>query len=167
MSPTNTANDALASQLAATIQAFENSITACPPKVWGENIGPHEFWYLAYHSIFWLDCYSSESVEGYTPPAPFTMAEMDPAGLYPDRVYTKDELLTFLARARATALGAVAAMDGEGAAARWKFGRYDFSVFEKFLLITRHLQHHTGQLQLLLRQGGAEPPRWVRQWPNS
>jgi len=27
----------------------------------------------------------------------------------------------------------------------------------------RHVQHHAGQLQLLLRRAGVTPPRWVRQ----
>ncbi len=161
------ARNALASQLAAAIQAMENSITAATPAVWGDRIGPHEFWYLAYHTIFWLDCYSTDDVEGYVPPAPFTVAEMDPAGLYPERVYTKDELLGFLVRARATALDAVTAMDEASAAKPWTFGRYSLASFERFLLVMRHVQHHTAQLQLLLRQGGIEPPRWVRQWPNT
>lgn len=163
--PFDLARNALASQLAASVQAMENSITACPPHVWGDRIGPHEFWYIAYHTAFWLDAYSTDDVEGYVPPAPFTLAEMDPAGLYPDRVYTKDELLAYLGRARAAALTVVQAMDEASAAKRWTFGSYDLSSYERFLLSTRHVQHHTAQLQLLLRQGGVEPPRWVRQWP--
>jgi hypothetical protein len=36
----------------------------------------------------------SASDKGFTPPAPFTLDEMDERGLLPDRVYTKEELLT-------------------------------------------------------------------------
>ncbi len=154
--------DALARQLGAALQAMENAITTCPPHVWGDRIGPHEFWYLVYHTAFWLDCYSMAEPESYEPPAPFTRAEMDPAGLYPDRVYSKEEMLDFLARGRAHALREVLALTPESAAARWHFHTYDLSRFEAFLNTTRHVQHHVGQLQLLLRQGGAEPPRWVR-----
>lgn len=159
------ARNALASQLAASIQAMENSITACPPNVWGERIGPHEFWYLVYHTAFWLDCYSTSTPESYVPPAPYTLGEMDPAGVYPERVYTKDEMLAFLAHSRTRALRELLALTPESAAERWRFYSYDLSRFEAFLNTNRHVQHHVGQLQLLLRQGGAQPPRWVRTMP--
>ena len=32
-----------------------------------------EFWYVVYHALFWLDLYLSGAVEGFAPPAPFTL----------------------------------------------------------------------------------------------
>ncbi|MFN8587918.1 MAG: DinB family protein [Candidatus Eisenbacteria bacterium] len=157
-----TARDAVARQLGAAVTALENAIRACPPNVWGERIGPHEFWYLAFHTIFWLDCYATAEPETYSPPSPYSLTEMDPAGLYPERVYSPDELLAFLAGARANAGRELLALTPESAESRWKFHTYDLSRLEAFLNVTRHVQHHVGQLQLLLRQGGAQPPRWVR-----
>lgn len=157
--------DAAARQLGAAATALENAIRACPPQVWGDRVGPHEFWYLAYHTIFWLDCYALPDANAYVPPAPFTLGEFDPDGVYPERPYTPDELLAYLARARANALGQLLALTPETAQLRWKFYTYDLSRLEAFLNVTRHMQHHVGQLQLLLRQGGAQPPRWVRTMP--
>jgi hypothetical protein len=57
-------------------------------------------WYLAYHALFWLDLYLSGSEEGFTPPAPFTLDELDPAGLVPERPHTKDELHAYLEHGR-------------------------------------------------------------------
>ena len=156
------ARDAAARQLGAAATALENAIRACPPTVWGTQIGPHQFWYLAFHTIFWLDAYALADAETYAPPAPYTRGEFDPEGVYPDRVYTPDELLAYLALARPNALGELLALTPETAEARWRFHGYDLSRLEAFLNVTRHVQHHVGQLQLLLRQGGAEPPRWVR-----
>ncbi len=51
-----------------------------------------EFWYIAYHTLFWLDLYLSGAVEGFAPPEPFTLDELDPAGVTPDRPYSKAEL---------------------------------------------------------------------------
>ncbi len=59
--------------------------------------GFSEFWYVAYHCLFWTDLYLSGAVEGFTPPAPFTLDELDPAGVLPDRQYTREELLAYLA----------------------------------------------------------------------
>ena len=86
-------------QFGASIETLENVITACPDNLWGDREKHHEFWYVAYHTIFWLDYYMSSDRENFTPPSPFTMSEMDPEGLLPDRVYSKKELLDYLAYA--------------------------------------------------------------------
>ena len=74
--------------------------TSFGPLACGDDPGQRsefsEFWYIAYHTLFWLDLYLSGSVEGFAPPAPFTLDELDPAGLLPDRRYTRDELLAYL-----------------------------------------------------------------------
>src|SRR5687767_10159520 len=90
-------------QFGAAITMLENALQACPDELWRERlyqeraIQPEfaEFWYVIYHTLFWLDFYLSDSAEGFAPPAPFTLSEMD-AGLLPERVYTKDELQAYL-----------------------------------------------------------------------
>ncbi|MFP6581511.1 MAG: DinB family protein [Candidatus Hydrogenedentota bacterium] len=84
-------NDILWSQFGASIEALEQAIEMCPDDLWQRE----EVWYLAYHTLFWLDCYLSETLEGFKPPVPFTLDEMDPAGILPDRTYTRDELLAY------------------------------------------------------------------------
>ena len=37
----------------------------------------------------------------------------------------------------------------------------ELSVLEMHHYSARHVQHHAAQLNLLLRQGGVTPPRWV------
>jgi hypothetical protein len=62
---------------------------ACPEDLWSKpvkklpdrHIGFKEFWYIAFHTLFFLDLYLSESDKGFTPPAPFTLDEMDERGL--------------------------------------------------------------------------------------
>ena len=62
-------------QFGATITMLENAIRACLDELWCEHLHseslPHsdfsEFWYVAYHTLFWLDFYLSESIEGFTP----------------------------------------------------------------------------------------------------
>ena len=65
-------------------------MAACPDELWrvrlwddAELPGAAEFWYIAYHTLFWLDLYLSGAVEGFAPPAPFTLDELDPAGCCP------------------------------------------------------------------------------------
>lgn len=152
---------ATAAQFGAAIDMLENAIVACPESQWGGPDDWQAFWYLASHTLFWLDHYLSESPERHRPPAPFGLEELDPAGVLPPRVYSKDELLGYLAYGRAKARAAMAALTDERAAGPCAFPRRDCSVLELHLYNLRHVQHHTGQLQLLLRQAGVTPPRWV------
>ena len=90
-------------QFDAATNMLENAIIVCPDELWSESLwGNHsqrpdlsQFWYVTYHTLFWLDLYLSGAVEGFAPPAPFTLDELDPAGLLPPQTYTKDELRAY------------------------------------------------------------------------
>ena len=85
------------SQFGAAIDMLENAMRAAPERVWSDRSSQPEFWYVAYHTLFFLDFYLSETSAGFQPPAPFTLSELDPEGVLPDRVYPKMELLAYLA----------------------------------------------------------------------
>lgn len=87
-------------QFGASIDMLENAIRACPETLWGDRSQKPEFWYIAFHTLFYIDLYLSESAAGFAPPAPFTLDEMDERGLLPERVYTKEELQGYLEHGR-------------------------------------------------------------------
>ena len=157
-------------QFGGAIDMLENAIHACPEKVWSDPTRKPEwakndvvgFWYLVYHTLFWLDFYLSESTEGFHPPAPFTLDEADPAGLLPDRPYTKDELLGYLEHGRRKCRARIAGLTDEGAREGRKFFGSSEGPFAELLLYNlRHVQHHTAQLNLILRQQTDSAPNWV------
>jgi uncharacterized damage-inducible protein DinB len=163
-------------QFGAAIDMLENAIDACPDEVWSDPSKRPEwptndvvgYWYLVYHTLFWLDHYLSDvREEEFRPPEPFTLDEMDPAGLLPERPYTKEELRAYLHHGREKCRAVIEALDDREMFERkpparpWRGGA-DSSVAEVFLYNMRHVQHHTAQLNLILRQRtGAEAPRWV------
>lgn len=49
-----------------------------------------------YHTIFWLDYSCSDSAEGFSVPAPFTVSEPEMDDVLPERAYTRQELQTYL-----------------------------------------------------------------------
>jgi hypothetical protein len=151
-------------QFGAAIDMLENALLACPDEVWSDpahRAAEQEFWYLAYHTLFFLDYYLSESADGFAPPAPFALAELDPAGILPERVYTKDELHAYLEHGRKKCRATIAALTDERARQRCGFERPDVSVAELLLYTMRHVQHHAAQLNLILRQTTGSAPRWV------
>ena len=147
-------------QLGAAVESLENAIKACPEKVWGDKAGSHEFWYITYHTLFFLDYYMSCTDEGFAPPEPFTLSELDPSGLLPERVYTKDELLKYLEHGRNKSRKVIDVLTEETAHKPCGFKK-DLTVAELYLYTMRHVQHHAAQLNLLLRQQTDSAPEWV------
>ena len=153
-------------QLGAAIDMLENALLACPDKLWSDRSRRPEFWYVVFHTLFFLDLYLSDSVEGFTPPAPFTLDELDPAGLLPERPYAKAELQTYLDHGRKKCSAMIEALTDEKARQRCGFEWVDINVAELLLYNMRHVQHHAGQLNLILRQTTDSAPRWVAKTKN-
>ena len=157
-------------QFGAAIDMLDNAIRACPEGLWSANTesppdastGAAEFWYLAYHALFWLDYYSADSPDTFIPPSPFTRSELDPAGTLPERVYSKSELLTYLDHGRNRCGSAIARLTADNAPERCAFEWLDLNRAELLLYNMRHVQHHAAQLNLLLRQTAGSAPHWVR-----
>ena len=158
-------NDALRQlvwrQFGAAIDALEAAIRACPDSLWGDRSRRPEFWYVAFHTLFFLDYYSAKARDGFAPPAPFGLEEMDPEGVMPPRVYTREELLRYLEYGRERSREAIRRLTEESIEHPSPMSRSGLSEFELLVYGTRHVQHHSAQLNLMLRQAGIEPPRWV------
>jgi uncharacterized damage-inducible protein DinB len=148
-------------QFGAAIDMIENAMQACPDELWGDRSQRPEFWYLVYHTLFFLDLYLSESDKGFAPPPPFTLEEMDPEGGLPERPYTREELQTYLEHGRNKCRATLEGLSEEKAQQRCGFWWLDVSVAELMLYNMRHVQHHAAQLNLILRQKTDSAPRWV------
>jgi hypothetical protein len=159
---------AIWNQFGAAIDMLENAIRACPDELWSDPSKKPEwkshdvagFWYVVFHTVFFLDFYMADSPQAFAPPAPFTLDELDPAGLLPDRPYTKDEMLKYLEYSRAKSKTAIESLTEDRA--RGESGFQELSRAELLLYVMRHVQHHAGQLNLLLRQNIDSAPRWVK-----
>ncbi len=148
-------------QFGAAIDMLENGIRACPENIWSDRTRKPEYWYIVYHTVFFLDFYLSESEDKFAPPAGYSLSELDPSGVLPDRVYTKDELLAYLEHGRYKCRAAIAALTEERAHKPCGFRRGELTEAELLLYTMRHVQHHAAQLNLILRQTIDSAPNWV------
>ncbi len=156
-------------QFGAAIDMLDNAVRACPDELWRArlwNTGTSqpesaEFWYVAYHTLFWLDLQLSESAEGFAPLPPFTLDELDPRGLLPERVYTKEELLGYLEYGRDKCRRRIAGLTDELAPQHARPDWHEMSVAELLLYNLRHVQEHASQLNMLLGQHIDSAPGWV------
>ena len=155
-------------QLGAAIDMLENALLACPNAHWNERLWSDQeqpdyptFWYLTYHTLFWLDLYLRGSIEGFAPPAPF-----NPDDDLPERPYTRDELHTYLVHLRQKCQTTITELSDEQAhqqvAFPWSRGK-PVSYLELLLYTMRHVQEHAAQLSLFLGQHGIpdEALGWV------
>lgn len=149
-------------QLGGAIDMLENAVLACPDELWRAGEPPRALWYVTFHTLFFLDLYTFGSVEGFTPPPPFTLDELDPAGVFPERVYSRDELCAYLGACRERCRSAIVALTDEAAARRCEFEWVQASYGELLLGNVRHVQHHTAQLNWVLGEATGTAPRWVR-----
>ena len=177
MKPLDTSwNAALWQQFGAAMDMLDNALVACPDSLWRERLWSEprddpqppfgEFWFIAYHTLYWLDLYlssiaeSSSTVTPPSPPSPFPAPSLDAdAGTPTERSYTKDELRVYLAYMRQKCQSSIAMVLGERARYPYEFpwergqGR-PISYMELMLYTMRHTQEHAAQLSLFLGQHG-------------
>ena len=153
-----TIKESLWTQFGASIDMLEHAIELCPAEEWNTST---KFWYNTYHCLFFTDYYLSMQPKDFAPPPPFSFSEFDDE--LPERVYSKDELLGYLAHCRNKCRTLIAGLTTAHLSERWinSSGSMNYAVLEIQLYNMRHVQHHAAQLNLLLRQAINDAPDWV------
>ena len=160
-------------QFGAAIDTLGDALRDCPDELWEARLwadqpdqwvaaGFGAFWYLAYHTLFWLDLYLTGAEEGFAPPAPFDLVEMEASEVLP-RTYTRDELLGYLEVCRRTCQATLASLATEQAYRLCRFPWGELPYAELQLYSLRHVQEHAAQLHLFLGQQAGKATRWVPQ----
>ena len=156
-------------QFGGAIDMLDNALVACPDSLWRQVVWHDpsvpsqraEFWYVAYHALFWLDLYLFGAEEGFAPPAPYSLVEQDDAaGPLPDQPYSREEMRAYLAYARQKCRTTIETMTDERAHQPVNFGWMRegevVSYFELQLYSMRHVQGHAAELSLLLGEHGIQ-----------
>ena len=163
--------EVLRSQFGASMDMLGFAINDCPEELWQAKLwddpnappGFSDFWYVAYHTLFWLDLYLSGAAEGFNPPASFDLNELVPEGVLPGRVFRKAELLAYLDHCRQEWAGILDGFTDKKAHQDcefpWSKGKISFA--ELLLDNMRHVQEHGAQLRMFLGQQRSVNARWV------
>jgi DinB superfamily len=162
----NALKESLWKQFGASIDMLKNAIELYPDDYWDAN---KKLFYMAYHTLIFLDYYLTIPPEDFSAALPFTITEPDNQpedaidDIIPNRIYSKNELLEYLQSSRNKCHLLISDLTEEKLAERWieEEGTRNYSFFELLLYNMRHVQHHAAQLNLLLRQGINNAPRWV------
>ena len=155
-------------QFGASIDYLADTVSVCPDEYWRAslwktpNTKPEfsQYWYVVYHTLFWLHLYLTGAEEGFVPPAPFELIEMEENQL-PKTVYSKAELQTYLEYCRKRCAATIEALTEDTAQQPCQFAWGEVSFAELLLYNLRHVQEIAAQLSLFLGQNGVSVPDFV------
>ena len=164
-------NEMLWHQFGAAIDMLDDAIKNCPNELWETQLwddepdqwvakGFSKFWYLCYHTLFWLDLYLTGAEEGFSPPAPFDLVEMESNESLP-RPYSREELLGYLLTCRQNCQAVISAMSQEQANRLCQFSWGEVTFAELQLYNLRHVMEHSAQLRMFLGQQANKSATWV------
>jgi hypothetical protein len=147
-------------QYGAAIDMLDDTITLCPDELWTARVWEDtedarygHYWFIAYHTLAWLDKYLTGTSEGFGLPAPFL------AGRLPETPYTKEEVQGYLKDCRERCQATIAALTDERA---HQMTEWDLPYLELQLYNMRHVQEHASQLNYVLGEHGVQGLDWVR-----
>lgn len=155
-------------QFKVALDTLGNALRACPDELWTARLwadqpdqwvaaGFGTFWYLGYHTLFWVDLYLTGAEEGFAPPAPFDLVEMAANETLP-RTYSRAELLAYLAGCCDRCQTVIDGMSAQQAARLCRFPWGELPFAELQLYSMRHVQEHAAQLHLFLGQQAGKAP---------
>jgi len=159
-------------QFGASIEMLKGTIALWPDQYWNLN---NKIYYLSYHTFLFLDYYLTIPPTNYTAPLPFTMIPSDKVPPYavddllPNRLYTQKELLESLQTCGQKCRHVIFSLTEENMQRVWidhpddiaGTSTLNYSVHEILLYNLKHVQHHVGQLNLLLREETGHAVDWV------
>lgn len=146
-------------QFGAAIDMLDDTLTLCPDELWTARVWEDtedarygQYWFIAYHTLAWLDKYVTGASAGFVLPAPFI------AGALPRTPYTKEDVQGYLKVCRQRCQAAIEALTDERAQqmTEWKM-----PYFELLLYTMRHVQEHASQLNYVLGEHGVKGLDWV------
>lgn len=160
----------------ATIAMFANVIEICPNSLWEKK---DRFFYLAYHTVVFLDYYLSYPVKTFEPKLPYTIISEHELprhaidDVLPNRLYSREEIISYISSAREKCNGLLGPTANQDLLTNWiEASEVELhglcpSIVEKYSLLEilfynfRHVQHHVAQLNYILREKANLAAEWI------
>lgn len=159
-----------------SIEMLKSIVQLCSDDLWRQD---QRFYYLTYHTVIFLDYYLTYPVKDFQPLLPYRLVDADnlPEGaiddVIPVKLYTRQEVITALTYIQQKCRTLLLETTEEGLKNKWiEESEIDmhglcpslvvnYSITEILFYNLRHLQHHVGQLNYMLRQKIDKAADWV------
>ncbi len=149
-------------QFGAALDTLDDALSLCPDSLWTAVLWPDSddaryghFWFIAYHTLFWLDLFLTGSTEGFKPPPPFIRGKL------PEAPYTKADVQAYLRQCRQKSHATIEALTDEQAYRVCTFEWMEPTFLELQLYSMRHIQEHAAQLHYFLGRNGVSGSDWI------
>lgn len=160
----------------AAIDMLRNAIVMCPDALWQKQ---QSFYYLSFHTTIFLDYYLTFPVALFRPVLPYVLIDPNdlPPGaiddVMPARYYSREEMMAALSTIKIKCHDLIMTPDASLFEKQWiEENEIDlhglcptlvtaYTVLEILFYNLRHVQHHTGQLNMILRQEINQAPEWI------
>ena len=156
----------LAAQFGAALETLRRAVDACPPELWDDTRDRNAFWRVAFHTLWFVDLYSSDSVSAFTPwPqrgdeaqwfGPLHWQTGKPLHVGPPA--TPADINAYIAFLRGELPRRIALQPLDAPSG---FDWLPFSKLELHIYSVRHVQHHAAQLSARLRERAGITIDWV------
>lgn len=169
-------NQILWRHFGGSLRMLGEVIKTCPSNVWGED---RKIFLMSYHVLIFLDFYLSDPVKAFQPLLPYHLVSADNLpeeaidDVIPNETYSQQQMLQWLEEISVKAGNSILPRTEALWKERWikpeevelhglcpslveQYSRLDILYYN-----FRHVQHHIGQLNLLLRQRYGVAADWV------
>jgi hypothetical protein len=146
----------LQSQYFAALAMLKQAITECPPSVWGAPQDKDQFWFKAYHALYYAHKYLQIQPRDFV----HWKKHRNPGSQEP---LTRDETLEYLAFVEGQVADRIPLTDLE---ADVGFLGNRLSKLELHIINIRHIQEHTGELYERLGSRENTALGWAEQRHN-
>ncbi|MHA2006938.1 MAG: hypothetical protein ACXABO_02980 [Promethearchaeota archaeon] len=158
--------NAINEQYGAAIRMLEQNLKICPKEVWDDRSRGPPFWHVAYHAMWFLDWYLSDSIKTREN---FKSKFGDSASHFEqlvvtnirDVVLTSKQLLNYLSEIKEKTKNRIINLTSEELSQPSVFDWHGNSVLSSLLYNLRHLTLHIGALNLRLHREGVKLDNWV------
>jgi hypothetical protein len=161
---------------AAEIDMLKEAVMLCPDDLWQTD---RKFFYLTYHTTIFLDYYLTQPVKEFVPTLPYTITDSSslPAeavdDVIPNKFYSRQEILDYLTSIREKCREVTILTTDDKLTERWidpsEINLHglcpsmviNYTLLDILFYNLRHVQHHVGQLNYILRQRINKAPEWI------
>lgn len=168
--------EALWRNYAASLDMVANAIALYPEDAW---LAEGKFYFMAFHTAIFADYYLSHPVHHFAPRIMYSLCETDQIpeaaldDVLPKTLVSQQEILDYLKHIRRKAKKLISETSITEFTQNWitrdeaeMHGLcpglvVDYSLLEILFYNLRHIQHHSGQLNLLLRHETGQGVDWI------
>jgi hypothetical protein len=149
-------------QYGAAIRMLGKSVRKCPEEVWDDKADVPPYWHIAYHAMWFLDWYLSDSKEARESfKSKFGEESSQDLNKTPEITLTPEQLLDYLSDIKEKAKHRFTDITPDDLIEPSIFEWHGNSVLSSILYNLRHVMNHIGALNLRLRQKGVKLDSWV------